>query len=63
MAGAWVCEAFADEPIVCYPLNDLHPHRSTDEHCPCNPFWDEGVLVHNAFDGRELIEDGRRKVS
>lgn len=63
MAGGWACEAGAGDPAVVYPLDDLYAHQPTNEHCPCNPDWIDGVLVHNAFDGRELIEDGRRKVS
>lgn len=63
MAGHWVCEVGAGEPAVVYPLDDLYPHRSMSEDCPCNPFWEDGILVHNAFDGREEFEQGRRKVS
>lgn len=38
------------------PLNDISEHvRSIC--CGCGPWFDQGgALVHNAFDGREVIE-------
>lgn len=33
------------------PINDLLPHR--DDDCPCSPAVTDGVVVHNAWDGRE----------
>lgn len=63
MTGGWICQAGAGDPTAVWPLDDLYAHQPMSEHCPCNPFWDDGVLVHNAFDGREDFEEGRRKVS
>jgi len=41
------------------PLNDLRRHISSPD-CPCIPeFQEDGgfmMLIHNAFDGRELNE-------
>lgn len=31
--------------------------------CSCNPRLDEGLIVHNSWDGREAFETGERKVS
>lgn len=41
------------------PLNDYREHEETTE-CWCNPAHDDGVVVHNALDGRELVERGER---
>lgn len=42
------------------PLLDVGAH-AFDEDCRCRPIVDEyGVTVHNAFDGREAYEQGRR---
>ena len=44
------------EPYHVYPINDLKEH-TLDEFCECNPEWhEEGMWVHNSFDGREHIE-------
>ena len=45
------------------PLNDLRPHLADNAECPCQPFYDGRILVHNSFDGRESFERGERKVS
>jgi hypothetical protein len=37
------------------PLNDARPHIAS-EYCPCLPSIDDGVLIHNAFDGRDRQE-------
>lgn len=43
------------------PINDLKEHVLTIN-CWCNPEeQEEGVLVHNAADGREDYENGKRK--
>jgi len=40
------------------PLNDVFEHHVDNLSCPCNPFWDTRtrILMHHAFDGRDLIE-------
>jgi hypothetical protein len=45
------------------PLNDLREHVELDT-CWCNPMLlEDGLIVHNAMDGRELFETGERKPS
>lgn len=43
-----------------YPLRDERPHVLEGTECPCNPEVDwtgpEALVIHSAFDGRELIE-------
>lgn len=43
------------------PVDDDGMHQI--ENCSCNPRWDDGVMVHNSFDGREAFERGERQVS
>lgn len=50
-----------DTPHVV-PLEDLREH-DPDRACWCKPVLDEGVIVHNAMDGREAFETGERKPS
>lgn len=39
------------------PINDLRIHHQSKE-CWCHPVIDEGgIVVHNAADGRELLEE------
>lgn len=57
--GAW-----EDMPSEVHPLNDLKPHiLGGRQPCWCKPVDDEGTIVHNALDGREAFEEGRRKRS
>jgi hypothetical protein len=43
------------------PLNDLDGHLTRDEKCACRPeLSEDGNIVHNAFDGREAYETGKR---
>jgi len=44
-----------------YPVNYLREHAVTD--CWCSPVDDDGIVVHNSLDGREMYERGDRKVS
>jgi hypothetical protein len=44
-----------------YPVNDLREHSVTD--CWCGPVDDDGIVVHNSLDGREMYERGERKTS
>lgn len=45
---------------VVYPENDLQEHDLEGTQCACLPkiIWDyaEPVIIHNSFDGRELME-------
>ncbi len=50
-------------PIHILPNHDDKQHFIDDE-CPCCPTINEdGNVVHESFDGRELFETGRRKLS
>lgn len=45
------------------PLNDLIHHNTNDTECECNPKLEKQingayVVIHNAYDGRELKEQG-----
>ncbi len=44
------------------PINDIRLHSENGTNCHCNPRIqsdENGTLViHNAFDGREMFEDG-----
>lgn len=42
--------------IHVYPLDDDRPHVLTWTGCACNPQVKGEVVVHNSFDGRELLE-------
>lgn len=53
--------AYGPPPEVI-PNNDLKPH-TFGMACGCKPFDDEGTIVHNSFDGREIFERGERKTS
>ena len=43
-----------------YPINDLRPHDTESGKCWCNPTFDGFVIIHNALDGREDYESGRK---
>lgn len=43
---------------ACVPENDVQEHWEDNLACPCRPRWNAKtrVLLHFAFDGRDLIE-------
>lgn len=43
------------------PVDDLREHSL--KNCWCEPRDEDGVIVHNTLDGRELYERGERKPS
>jgi hypothetical protein len=46
------------ERVHVIPINDLRPHEESLA-CPCRPRRNVGqpnVVVHNSFDGREIVE-------
>ena len=43
-----------------YPVNDFRPHNTHSTKCWCNPTVNEYVVIHNALDGREDYEVGRK---
>lgn len=44
------------------PINDYREHVESMD-CWCRPSHDDGVVIHNAMDGRERFETGERKPS
>ena len=46
--------------IAIIPTNDIKEHKDYDTTCECNPkvIFENGemIIIHNAFDGRELEE-------
>ena len=45
-----------EEPYHVYPISDLKDHR-LDEFCECNPVFEDGIWIHNSYDGREHVEE------
>lgn len=47
----------------CLPINDLREHEESAD-CWCRPRVEEDgcAVIHNALDGRELIERGERLI-
>lgn len=48
------------------PLNDLMAHNTNDIDCECNPKLEKQisgayVVIHNAWDSRELKEQGKKE--
>ena len=49
--------------IHVIPLNDYREHEETED-CWCKPLRDDEeqrVVIHNALDGREEYENGRKQ--
>lgn len=48
-----------------FPVDDTHSHKESDK-CPCNPEKVKGekgiLIVHNAFDGRDFIEESGKRI-
>lgn len=53
-----------DHPVSgehhAFPTWDLGAH-AFDEQCPCGPYLENEVWMHNSFDGREAYEAGRKR--
>lgn len=58
--GGWFT-AQSENGTHVLPLEDCGQHALVD--CPCRPREDDGVIIHNSFDGREAFERGERKPS
>ena len=56
----WKTQQLADYLIAVTPIGDTHTHTLEDPNCPCAPkiLYENGskIIVHNAFDGRHLLE-------
>lgn len=50
------------ESVHVIPVDDIYPHKEDGFDCHCSPRLEEKglIVVHNSFDGRELIEDGNQ---
>ena len=48
----WLAQS---NPQEVTPIADSKPHES-GPYCQCMPFYQDEVLVHNSFDGREKHE-------
>ena len=57
--------------IHIYPLNDEQPHELEGTTCHCGPrvewsnpetgeAYNESLVIHNAFDCREIVEEAER---
>jgi len=50
--------------IHVYPVGDEREHELQGTTCPCGPRveWEhaEAVVIHNAFDCREILEEAER---
>lgn len=46
-----------------YPLNDFRDHDTDDKNCWCHPYIDDEdmLVIHNAMDGREHVENGKQR--
>jgi hypothetical protein len=45
-----------DKRVHVVPIDDLKPHVETGQWCHCKPHIKDGVVIHNAYDGREFFE-------
>ena len=42
------------DSVQVVPDDDLKPHSLI--HCECHPKYEDGIFIHNSFDGREATE-------
>ncbi|HGW4397469.1 MULTISPECIES: hypothetical protein [Acinetobacter] len=42
------------DSVQVIPENDLKHHSTF--HCKCHPKYEDGIFIHNSFDGREATE-------
>ncbi|MEI1687073.1 hypothetical protein V8P55_02165 [Acinetobacter baumannii] len=42
------------DSVQVLPDDDLKPHSFF--HCECHPEYEDGIFIHNSFDGREATE-------
>lgn len=55
---------FGGWEVHVVPMRDQRPHVTIACTCWCSPTVNEnGAIVHNALDGREPFEEGKRKPS
>lgn len=53
-----------DNMVHVYPVDDMYEHTVENQFCWCQPRYDDEdrIVVHNAFDEREMYETGVRAV-
>lgn len=52
----WIVQD-VDGKIVVMPIDDIKAHEPLNTSCKCGSYvTDEGVIVHNAFDNRQIFE-------
>lgn len=47
-----------------YPLDDIKPHDLESIYCDCNPMidWTNHLVIHHAWDYREVVEEAEEIV-
>ena len=49
------------------PHNDIREHREVGTHCACRPvierYGENMLVIHNAFDARELLEEVHNQIN
>lgn len=62
----WITTQVNDYLILVLPMHDSKEHDQRSARCSCRPkvFLENGstVIVHNAFDGRHMVEERSRMV-
>lgn len=61
-AGGWCVYSYMTDALHVLPRGDIRDHYLQPS-CPCHPMEEDGVIVHNSFDGREAFETGERSLS
>lgn len=51
-----------------YPVDDLRPHETEGDPCRCHPVYQyigsgQVMVIHNAFDGRDLKEIAEQRMN
>lgn len=53
--NGWAVVEMMDGKMCCYPRNDAREH-DLEAPCWCNPFYRDGILIHQSADRREENE-------
>ena len=57
MSDGWGVFKMSNSEVHIAPLNDIRTHDLTT-YCECNPIIDDdGVIIHNSWDFREVREE------
>lgn len=60
---AWRCDTGGGLAAQVWPMRDLRQHITDGGQCWCAPVTEDGVVIHNAMDGRERYERGERQAN